>query len=135
MRIDNFLLGFVIFSLVIVTGALMIEDLNQKYDINMSTDGFNTTFNKIDEMYNISEEMNNKTMGEDITSSSATESSIKGAYSAVRLTSKSFGLSRSIMTDISNKFGIPSFIITFAMTAITIMVVFGLIYIFTGRYP
>jgi hypothetical protein len=131
MKIESFIMGFVIFSLFIVSGVFIIHDVNQNYegviDSNLSTSEFGDTYNTIDKMYNISQDQSSAVLGGELESTDITESSYKGTLTAVRLVRGTFELVGNIMQDISSVLGIPSFIIKFALTALSIAVIFAVI--------
>lgn len=131
MKIESFLVGFVIFSLFIVGGVFIIRDINTSYagilDENISTSDFNNTYNTIDKMYNISQDQKEEVIGGDLESSSITESSYKGTLTAVRMVRSTFTLMGDIIQDISSTLGVPPFFIQSALTALTIIVIFGIV--------
>ena len=131
MKIESFIMGFVIFSLFIVGGVFIMSDINHNYagiiDDNLSTSEFNNTYNTIDKMYNLSQDQSGAVLGGDLESDSITESSYQGTLTAVRLVRGTFELAGNIIQDISNVLGIPAFFIKFALAALTIIVIFGII--------
>lgn len=132
MKLEAFILGLITFSFVIVVGTLFVQDLNTNYGdsgVNISTSKFNSTYNNIDSMYNVSQDMKNFTYGNELSTSNIVDSSYQGAYSAVRVMFGTFGLVSAIIYDISITLGIPSVLVVFAIVALTISVIFGLIYI------
>lgn len=138
MRLDKFLMAFVVFSLIVVTGTLIIGNINTNYSdvgVNMSTDDFNDTYNTIDQMYNISQDMKNQTYGGDIEDGDALDSAISGSYSAIRMVRNTFKLIGDIINDVAEVVGVPAYFITFAMTALTILIVFALIYLILRFRP
>jgi hypothetical protein len=131
MKIDGFLVGFIIFSVVVVTGFFMIGDINSNYGTNISREGFNTTYNTIDDMYNIGNEMKNKSIDAEISGGSESwDSMIKGSYSAIRLVGNTFSGLSAIVQDVATQMGIAPFYVTAAMSAITILVILSVIYLF-----
>lgn len=130
MKLDAFLIGFVIFSLIVVTGVLMVQDVNVNYGVDVDTSDFNETYNTIDEMYDVSTGMQGHVLDTELSDTEAWESSVKGSYSAVRLVKNTFSLFSNIITSISQTLGIPSYFIKFALTAVTILILFAIIYLF-----
>lgn len=130
MKLDSFLIGFVIFSLIVVTGVLMVQDVNTTYGVDVDTGAFNETYDTIDEMYEISTGMQGHVLDTELSDTEAWESSVKGSYSAVRLIKNTFSLFSGIITSISETLGVPGYFIKFALTAMTISILFGIIYLF-----
>jgi len=131
MKIESFIMGFIMFSLFIVAGVFIMKDVNTNYagiiDDNLSTSEFNGTYNTIDKMYNISQDQSGAVIGGGLESDDITESSYKGTLTAVRLVRGTFDLVGNMINDISNVLGIPTFFIKFALAALTVAVIFGII--------
>ena len=131
MKLVAFLLGFVLFSLFIVTGVLIMADINHNYagiiDSNLSTSEFNSTYSVIDEMYNVSQSQKDQVFGAEISDTNVIDSSYKGVFSAIRLVRSTFSLMGNIMNDVSIRIGVPSYFIKFGLTALTISIIFALI--------
>lgn len=108
-----------------------MKDVNTNYagiiDDNLSTSEFNGTYNTIDKMYNISQDQSGAVIGGGLESDDITESSYKGTLTAVRLVRGTFDLVGNMINDISNVLGIPTFFIKFALAALTVAVIFGII--------
>lgn len=131
MRFDSLLIGFIVLSLFVVGGAMILNDLNNSYsdqNINLSDDDFGDVYNTIDEMYDVAENSKDDALGGDITEEESWSSMTKGSYSAIRLITGSFKLFTDITNAIASKLGIPQFITQAAFIAFSITIVFGLIY-------
>ena len=131
MEIHKYLLGFLMFSFIVVSTLFVFNDINDSYDMNLNIDDdFNGTYNKINETYNLGQNIKEDTLGANIEGGEESwESMTKGGYKGTkRSITGSFTLAGTIMEDISRALGIPSFIITFALTAITLTAVFAVIY-------
>ncbi len=133
--LDKFLVAFVIFSVFVVTGVFIMNDVNTSYDVGASTDDFNDTYNTIDEMYNLSQDMKETTIGGEISDDEPWESMTKGSFSAIRLVVNTFTLMSNIMENIVASLPIPSYFVKFALAALTIIIIFAVIYLFIGRTP
>lgn len=110
MRFEYLLIGFLVFSCMMVGGALIIGDWNTNYKdegVNMSDEYFNDTYNTIDSMYSISEDSKEQVMEGDVDSGSTSwESMIRGGYSTIRLIPQSFTLFHSITTGLASTIGL-----------------------------
>ena len=135
MRLDSYLIGFIVFSVFIVTGVFIVQNVNTNYNLSVSTDEFNNTYNTVDSMYNISQGMKGHTIDSDVSTTSIWESMTTGSYSAIRLVSGTFSLIGNIINDIAAVLHIPAYFIKFAMAALTISIIFGVIYIFIRFKP
>lgn len=135
MKLDSFLIGFVLFSVFIVGGVFLIGGVNTAYNYDISTSEFNETYDVIDDMYDLSQDMKGQTLDADIDDTESWESMTKGSYSAVRLVKNTFALFGQIAEDIGSVLHIPPFFVKFAMTALTISIIFGVIYLFMRFRP
>lgn len=129
MRLDSMLVGFIILSVMIVGGTLMIGSYNESYDLNMSSDEFGEVYDVIDEMQGTKDGIKDDTLNADISDTDSWESMTKGSYSALRLTSNSFSLFNNILTAISTTLGIPHFFVKAAFIAFSILVIFAIVYL------
>ena len=132
MRLDTFLLAVLTASLFIVGGSLIFGNVIDTYDINTTTDdaGFNNVYNTINETYDISMDMKNETLDAETEGGDESwESLVKGGYGAVRLIRNSFVLANDMLHAISLHLGIPQFIVDVAIIAITICIIFAIIYL------
>ena len=131
MDLERLVLSFMIFSVVMVAGVFLLQDVDSNYDdVNLDTSDFNSTFNTIDNMYNITQDQKAQVLGNEIEEADALDSSIKGAYSAVRLVSNTFSLFGNIINDVASILPIPKYFVVLALTAMTAIVTFGIIYLF-----
>lgn len=135
MQLNRFVVALVVFALVVVTGVLMSADVSDTYNVSMNDSSFNDVNEDasdiLDEMYETSDSQKDKLIGEDgdVEESSAWESMITGAYSAVRLLSGSFSLVGGVLTSVSQEIGIPSYFVTAAITVVAILISFAIIYL------
>ena len=130
MEISKYLLAFVLFSFVIVSSLFVFNNINDNYELNLNIDDdFNGTYNKINETYDLSQEIKSDVIDAEIEGGDESwESMTKGSYKGVkRGITNSFGLVGATLNDISAAVGIPSFVIVFVLTAITIVTIFSLI--------
>lgn len=121
--------AFVIFSIFILGGVVMINDMNDRYaDVNMSDDDFGEVYNTMDEMMGTSEDAKENTLEGDITESESWESMTKGGFSSLRLLTGSFGLFTDIRNAIAEKIGIPEFITDGLFILFSLGIIFSIIY-------
>ena len=132
------LIGFLILTLFVVGGTMMLNDMNTLYadeGVNLSDDDFTEVYDTMDDMYDITNNAKDDTLGGEVEEDESWSSMTKGAYSAVRLVSGSFKLFTDITNAIARKLGIPEFIITIAFIAFSISIIFGLVYMIFRFIP
>lgn len=130
MRLDHFIVGFIVFSVIIVTFVYAVQDTNNNYPtINTSTEEFSAVYNTINETYAISQEMKEQSIDADITDTEPWESMTKRSYTALRGVKNTFQLVGDIINALAVQLHIPAFFIKFAMAALSVIVVFSIIYL------
>jgi len=131
MRFDYILIGFLLFGLFIIGGAMMITDINKNYDLeNVSDDKFKGVYDKVDEVYGIQQDAEEKTLGAEIEGGDESwQSMTTGSYSSVRLMTGTFPLFINITYTIADELSIPPFIPKVAILAFFITIIFGVVYL------
>lgn len=130
------LIGFLIFSLFLFGGAMMVSDLSRNYDdVNMSTEEFDGTFDYIDEMFEITADAKEATLDGDTSDTDSWESMTKGSYSAVRLVKGSFGLFSNVSGSVAAKLQIPLAFTKIAFIAFSIAIIFSIVYMIFRFIP
>jgi hypothetical protein len=126
----GFVISLIVFSVFILGSTFMITDLNNNYDdVNISTDEFSDTYDVINDTYGLSQDTNDKVLNAEIQGGEESiDSTVKGGYGALRLIRGTFSLVSAIINDISENLNIPTFMVQAAITALTIMIIFGIIY-------
>lgn len=130
MRLDQFFLAVILFSAVIVGGVLIISDLGDNYQVTIGTERFNNSLSNITATYEVGQETKNSTIGADISEESTEDALFSGGFEAARgATSNSFTIFGLIIEDIADALPIPRIFIQIAITALTILLLFALIYL------
>jgi len=128
LTVPQFLIGMLIFSVVLVTGVGMINNLNDNYaEVNMSTDKFADTYDTIDEMYNFSREQEDKVLDAEISDSESWESMTKGSYSGIRMVKNTFKLFGDVINNIVGELSIPGYFVIFLFAGFLIWIVWKII--------
>ena len=131
IQLDKYLIGFIVFSFFIVGSTFLIADINESYpNSNISTTTFNGTYNKINETYKLNKDIQDDMLNSPILGTDESwSSSVKNSYTAVRKgVTDSSGLMITIMQEVSLAVGIPRWIITMALAALGLAVIFSFIY-------
>ena len=138
MRFDHILIGFLILSLFVIGGTMMINDMDTKYaeeDLNLSDEKFAGVYDKVDEVYGITSDAKDKTLEGDITEADSWESMTKGSYSAVRLVGGTAPMFMNITSVVAQEVGVPPFLVKIAYIAFLISVIFGIVYMIFRYEP
>lgn len=135
MMLKNVLISMVIFSLFVTTGVLIMGNINSNYSgltgfSNMTTGKFDNISSTIDDTYSLSSDMKTEALDADLEGEeNAWDSTVKGSYSAVRKLTTPLTVVGGIINEIADQIGIQSYMVTFAITIITITIVFGIVYL------
>jgi len=131
MRFDYIFIGFLLFSLFIIGGSMMIVDFNTNYNAmgaNLSSGDLEKFSNTTDEVFNVAGSAKEKVLEGDVSSTQSWESMTTGSYSAIRLVTNSYKLFQSIANTITEVLQIPPMFATIAFLAFTILTIFSVIY-------
>ena len=133
-KIETLLIGLVVFGVFIVSGVLMIADINSNYNTTIGNDeNFNSTYTlsnrMLSETNKTTQDMQEKMLDSDVSTTDTISSMLKGGFSAIRLVKNSFGLVNSLLHNIASALDIPTFFVGAAFTIILILVVFTIIYL------
>ena len=131
IKFDQMLIGFLILTLFVFGGVMMITDINVNYadeNISISTEEYGNVYNATNEMFGIAEDADDKMFEGDISDEASWESMTKGSYSSVRLVKGSYSLFKAITTDIADEIGIHPIIVRIAYIAFVLIIVFSVIY-------
>ena len=132
MELDKFIIGILVFTAIIVGGSLIIADINSNYGFagtNINTDDFGGVYDTTNQVYNLSGDMKAAVLGGEVIEGTTEDSMFKGVYKAIRFITGSFKIAGDIINAISQKLGIPSFFIVLGLAALSISIIFSIIYI------
>lgn len=134
IEIDKWIITFIVFGVFMTGGILILGDLKASYNPGMNTSDFNTTYETVDQLYNLSAQMKQKTLEQDISEESFVSTILRNSFIALKQLTNTFTLSKDILTEIGHKLSIPPFFISAAFSVIIIVVIVALIYLFTRLY-
>lgn len=126
MKLENYLIGLVIFSIVIIASTAMLGGLHTTYSFPIETQSAGI-YSKLNETSTLSQEIGESVRGTKINEASGWEVLASGALSAIKMVLTNFIIVQSLITDISLAIGIPAEIYTAIITIILIMIVFAII--------
>lgn len=134
INLFHFVGGFLVFSLVILTGVLVINDVSNNYPTaNVSNDSFSDIFNTINDTLEITQSIKNDTLNSNIEETSAIQTMTLGSFKALKQVTAMFGIIIDIFSAINQEVpGIPEFVIPIAVGLITLAVIFTIIYLVMG---
>ena len=133
-KIETLLIGIIVFAVFIVSGTLMIADINTNYNTTIGNDeDFNSTYalsnRMLSETNATTQDMKEKMLDSDVSTTDTISSMLKGGFSAIRLVKDSFSLVFNLINNIAIALSIPTFFVGAAFTIITILVIFAIIYL------
>jgi len=130
-KLDSFIIGIIIFSFIIAVGSGMIVDMADNYDVEYD-DEFGTTYIVIEDIYNDTIAQKEDVFGGEIEETDPLDSAIRGGTSALKLLTSPVKITSSIIGNVQEKSNLPTEINIrqYFTTALTVVVTFGLIYLF-----
>ena len=134
LRLENYVLGSIVFIIIIIAGMGIITDVNTNYNTSMGQEAaFNTTFSRANQMYNDTYdtglEMKGKVVDADITEDTTENSMFKGAFSALRSLTNLFSIVGGLVNDIGSVLGIPTVFINLGIISFLVILSFAIIYL------
>lgn len=132
MDLDKFIIGLLVFTAIIIGGSFIIGDLNNNYAFagtNISTNQFGSVYDTTNQIYNLSMDMKQDVLGSTVSSGTTQDDMFNGVYKAMRLIPQAFSLVGDIINAIALNVGIPSFFIGLGLAALSISIIFAIIYI------
>ena len=139
MKLEQLFIGLLKFSLFMVGGALIFNDLHTTYELTSDVSVFNgTTGESSDSVFDVIKDINKTTselQGKIITDDegfsaiAAVDALFGGAYTAVKLIGSSFSLVNAIIGQVSSTIGLPPFIGATIFIIMVLAVVFTIIYL------
>ena len=128
-KLDSFIIGLIIFSFIIAVGSGMIVNMADNYDVEYD-DEFGATYLIIEDMYNDTTIQKEDVFGEEITEETPLDDAVKGGTSALKLLTSPIRITSTIIGDVQEKVAPAVDIRLYFTTALTVVVTFGLIYLF-----
>jgi len=118
VKLSSIFMGMVAFSAVIAAIALVIADMRQTYQIDVSNE-FNSTYNKITELGGIAAGLQGNLTGEQIQTQGFFETVTVGAFKLIRLfvyvPNVLFSMVTGMANASANALGFPDFVIPVIM--------------------
>ena len=132
VKFENVLIAFLVLSLFVIGGTLMMADMNYNYGydgVNLSTDRYGEVYNTTAEMFNISGDANERAFHGDIAEVESADATIRGSYSTIRLITGVYKLFHAVTTAVATEIGIPTVLVKVAYTVFVLVIVFSLVYL------
>lgn len=130
LKLDQYIISILIFSFFIIGSVFILGDISLNYDVEMNTDEFNSSYNTMDDMFDISQDMKDDVMNADVEGGLASaESMIKGSYNAIRIIGRSFAIVDNIIQEVAKSIGVPEYIIQFFLVLVSLSVIFSIIFL------
>ena len=135
-RLDALLISLIVFSFIVAAGSGWITSMADHYGVPYD-EQFGSVYVTVKDTQNLTTAQKEMVIGGEIEEDDALDSAIKGATSAVKLMTAPIEIATLIAEDVEGKIyaggeseGEVLDISLYVKTALTIMVIFGLIYLF-----
>jgi len=130
-RLDALLISLIIFSFIVAVGGGWIISMADEYEVDYDNK-FGDVYKPIKTIENLTKSQKVSVIGGEIKEDDALDSAIKGATSAVQLMTGPVKIVTLIVSDVEEKVpgGMPINLMLYVKVALTISIIFGLIYLF-----
>ena len=139
INISTLIIAFAIFSLVTGLGISMVKEVRDVVPSSFNEsdlNDFNDTFNKIDDFEEQGESLETRLTSDernDFGVFGALNDLIKTAWFTIKNTFSSFDFISTMITGISSRFGVPSFVPTILVTIIIFIIGYNIIGLIFNR--
>ena len=132
MRLDKYLVAFVVLGLIVTVGLLVMGDVNTNYGTNLSDSDFDegNFSGLVEKMYVDSGVIKDKAIAGEVEDENFLTTLVKGAYRAVKQVTNSFSIVVVGMENITSVLGLPPIFAKALYAVIVLMVIFALIYLY-----
>jgi hypothetical protein len=129
MRLDYFLISFVVFSVIVLSFVQLTQEVRTNYNITSNpNDHVSSTFNTLDQMSSISAQQKNATLVSPLSDTDASTSMMTGAYATIKQVGYMFPLVQSISTDMCGMMPGMGSNCSMYVTAIVVVITISLIF-------
>ena len=136
MKPENFLIGLVLFGIVILLGFNLFYGFIQEYNTNSNSGIFTDVLKNVTvDSNNIKELMRENTQGKEVSTDDSESALGKTAYPATLNSWNIMAMFGKLLEELSKIIGIPSWIINSIIVIITIFLVMFLVYWLRGFKP
>ena len=106
MSLQSIIISLIIFSMAIAGMGLYIQDLSDQYNVTIEDD-WADTYNQLDSMSNITDEVRENVEGSEITTATAFETMSSGGLASLKLVYHSITSVDDIFEDMIREIGLP----------------------------
>lgn len=118
----NILIGLLVGSVFVIVFADMMGQLSLNYGYNSDNSSFNTTYNKLQNIQNLSDNVTKIIQDAEINSDSAFFTATVGSYKAVKLLYSTVAVVNSIFTELSVLLGLPNWVVILVVTIVSLTI-------------
>jgi len=134
IKFENIMMGFLILSIFITFGTLMMVDLNTNYaeaGVNLSTERYGDVYNTTSDIFGLQRDANEKAFQTEdgMSEIESADATIRGSYSVIRVVVGTYDLFDAITTAIAKEIGVPTILVRAAYIAFVLTIVFSLVYL------
>lgn len=133
MKASNVIIGLIFVSLIVLSAAMIMKDYENDYGVDMDTERFNATYNKMSDVQEKTEGMKDAVESTDVSTLEAASFFISGAWSVLTLVLQSIPLINSMLLSFAMDYGIPPWFMYGITTAIMATIIFVIISIIFRR--
>lgn len=131
MRLQFFIIGILIASAFIVGTTVFIGDLQTYTGITVDT-SYNDTYDKVDDMLNLTSEATDTLSGSDVVTTSDAALQI-ASFPVLKMVMNSFDVMIALIEDVGTDLGLPSWIVPVILGIVSVLLIFAVISTLFGR--
>jgi len=125
MKVSNWLISLILFSLIVVGGSTVLLDSAEKYSLSVADNG-TAQYDKVEDISGIAYDSSDKLRGSAVEDESSDQTIIKSAWGSLKNVLNSYTQAKDLITVASDEIGIPDFIYLGILSIVLIMITFAL---------
>lgn len=126
-ELRDIMIGIVVGLAVLIGFMAFYTDMAGHYGVTTNTTWMNTYNSTYDEMNSLASKQMNKTAGSSISESSVFATMSRGAYTAMKTTLAVPRMIINMLTDVSNRFNLPTWFVSMVITIISLLLIWAII--------
>ena len=127
MKASEFIVVLLLFVMIVLGFTTFLGGLANQYGVSTNNTQFQSTYNKINETVNLSEDIAQGVTGSSLDESNMFYSMSASAYGSLKLIFRAIGIFNSIVVNIAKTLSIPTWAVTLTIALIGVLITFMII--------
>ena len=126
MKLENYLIAIIIFSMVVLAASSALSGLHEKYSFTIESENVEM-YSKLNDTKSLAYDIGENIKGTEVTEADSWSVLASGALSAVKMVLTNFVIVQNLITSISTTLGLPTFFAAGLITIVLILIIFAIL--------